>query len=267
MSGTVVRRACTALAAVAVLPAVILAQGFEYSAGTSRYKITQSNLVAQEVMGQKQEFETSSNQVVTVNITRPKKDTLMMAISLDSISSQTPMGPAPGLDRLAGLKVDARLSPLGAVYSSSPPSDTTIPNATSIAENMSRFLPRVRARLVKGATWSDTTKGKVNQGGIDVQRNTVSRYTVEGDTVVAGERSWKIVRQDSTTMSGSGVAQGQAMTMEGSSTGKGALFVSPGGVFVGAQGEEVANFKLVLSANGMEIGITQNSSTKVERVK
>ena len=67
-------------------------------------------------------------------------------------------------------------------------------------------------------------------------------------------------------MSGSGAPQGQAMTMEGTSTGNGTLFVSSKGVFLGGEGEEVSNLKIVLSANGMEIGVTQTANTKVAKV-
>jgi hypothetical protein len=57
------------------------------------------------------------------------------------------------------------------------------------------------------------------------------------------------------------------MTMEGTANGKGTLFVSQKGVFVGSEQEDQANIKIVLAANGMEIGVTTTANTKVEKLK
>lgn len=256
-----------ALALSIALPATAIAQGFEYSPGSAQYRITLKTKAAQETMGQKQEFESSSNQLLSVSIARPAKDTLAMTVVLDSISSVSPMGPTPGLDKLVALKVVSKLSPTGAYYSSVVPSQDSIPNAGQLAEAMGSFLPRIGAKPGPGATWTDTTTGKAKQGGIDIDRRTISKYTVVGDTTVSGEKSWKINRETNTTLSGSGTAQGQPMTMEGSSTGKGAVFVSQKGVFVGGEGVEDASIKIVMAANGMEIGVTTTTNTKVEKVK
>jgi hypothetical protein len=261
-----VRSSRLVLAFALALPTVAVAQAFEYATGTSRYRVTQTTKVAQEAMGQKQEFESSNNQVMTVTLARAAKDTLAMAIVLDSIVASGPMGPTPGLEKLMGMKVNAKISPAGAFYSSAGPKDEAIPNASTIADAMGRFLPKIRAKLAKGAAWTDTITGRIALGGIDVDRKTVSKYVVAGDTTFGGEKSWKVMKQDSTSMSGSGAPQGQAMTMEGTSTGNGTLFVSPKGVFLGAEGEEVSNLKIVLSANGMEIGVTQTANTKVAKV-
>ena len=50
-----------ALALSLALPAAALAQGFEYAAGTAQYRITSKQKAAQEMMGQKQEVESSIN--------------------------------------------------------------------------------------------------------------------------------------------------------------------------------------------------------------
>lgn len=260
------RHGLVALSLLASLPSMAAAQGFEYSPGTGRYRITQTTKVAQDAMGQKMDFETTSNQLVTVTIARASKDTLALTAVVDSISSVGPMGPMPELQRLIGVKADAKLSPSGTLYSVST-KDSAIAGAANLADGTGRFLPRVRRPLAKGTTWADTTTGKVKQGGIDIDRKTVSWFSVVGDTTVGGEKSWKVARDDTTSMSGTGIAQGQALTMEGTSVGKGAMFLSPKGTFVGAEGGEQSTIKLVLSANGMEINIVQSASTKVEKVK
>jgi len=250
------------------VPAVAGAQGFEYAPGASQYRVVQSTKAAQEVMGQKQEIESQSTQVVSVTLTRAAKDTVAMDITLDTIFSTNSMNvPTQVMDKFIGMKVAARISPTGVFYSAKGPDEQTMPNASTLTEQMGNFFPRMRATLQKGATWTDTTTGKVTQGGLEIERKTVSHYTVEGDTTVANMKSWKVVRRDSTTMSGSGNSPNGPMTMEGTTKGMGSIFVSPTGQFLGIEGTEDATLKIVLSANGMEIGVTQSATTKVEKIK
>jgi hypothetical protein len=244
------------------------AQAFEYAPGTATYRVTQNTKAAQDIMGQKQEIESTSNQVVSVRLTRASRDTVAMDIVLDSISSTNSMGmPTQMTDRLMGMKVSARLSPVGAFYSAKGPDDTSLPNASTLAQAMGNFLPKLRGNLAKGSTWLDTTTAKITQGGMEIERKTVSRYTVEGDTLVGAERAVRLARRDSTTMTGSGNGPNGPMTMEGTTTGTGAILVSPKGLFLGATGTENANLKIVIAANGMEIGVTQNATTKVEKIR
>ena len=63
-------------APVVALPTQAVAQSFEYAAGTGQYRITLKTKIAQEAMGQKQEFESSSNQLVTITLARQSKDTI-----------------------------------------------------------------------------------------------------------------------------------------------------------------------------------------------
>ena len=261
-----VRMGRFALVLVALAPAAALAQGFEYAPGNAQFRITQTTKITQEAMGQKQDLETSSYQLISVTLTRPHKDTVALSALMDSVAQMGPMGPTPGMDKLIGVRADAKISPTGTLYTVSV-KDSTITGATGMADGVGRFYPRIRGRLAAGSTWSDTTTGKVKQGGLEVDRKTVSRYAVTGDTTVAGEKSWKITRTDSTTMTGSGLMQGQAITMEGTSAGQGDLYVGQRGTFAGGQGQETANIKLVLSANGLEINIVQNANSKIEKVK
>ena len=190
---------------------------------------------------------------------------MSLSIVLDSISAVGPMG--AGKDKLRGSKVVAKLSPFGAVYSAVGPTDDSIPNGAQLTEEMSRFLPKIRAKLATGSTWSDTTTGKVKQGTMDVERKVVANYKVVGDTTVGGEKSWKIARDAVTSLSGSGMNQGQQMSMEGTSNANGTLLVSQKGTFLGGESEDHATVKIVLAANGMEVGVTTVANTKIEKVK
>ena len=262
------RPAHLVLALSLALPGAVIAQGFEYAPSTGQYRITSKTKGAQEAMGQKTEFETSNNQLLSVTVARATKDTLAMTVVIDSLAVVGPMGVTPpGLDKLIGVKVAAKLAPYGAVYSVVGPTDDSIPQGAQVTDEMSRFLPRIRSKLSSGATWTDTLTGKVKQSGIDLDRRSVSKFTVVGDTIVAGEKAWRIARETVTSLSGSGTAQGQPMSMEGVSNSKGTVFVSQKGVFVGSQSEDQANIKIVLAANGMEVTVNTTANNRVEKVK
>lgn len=256
------------LVLAAALPAVAAAQGFEYAAGTTQYRITQVSKVTQEAMGQRQGGENTVNQTVTVTLNRSAKDTVAGVLVLDSVSMSSSLGPTPSLAHLNGLKVETRMAPNGAVvYSVQGPKEEEVPMASQATMGLGNFLPKIRGPLTRGSKWADTTSGTVTQFGIDISRKVVSTFTVVGDTTVRGESGWKIARIDTITVAGNGVGQMGAMSMEGSSATKGQIVMSSRGAFMGAESAEDGTVRVVLAANGAEIGITTSSLTKVERVK
>ncbi|MEX2179932.1 MAG: hypothetical protein WD801_14555 [Gemmatimonadaceae bacterium] len=94
------------------LPATVIAQGFEYAAGTGQYRVSSTTAGTQEAMGQTQEFDTSSDQLLTLTVARAHRDTLLVTTVIDSMAAVGPMGMTPpGLDKLIGLRVLARTSP------------------------------------------------------------------------------------------------------------------------------------------------------------
>lgn len=256
-----------ALLLLAGAPAVAMAQ-FSYAPGTSQYRITSSMKGAQEAMGQRQEIESSSNQLITVAVARAGKDTLQVTTTMDSITIVGPMGMTPpGVDKMRGTKVVAHVSPTGQVYAVTMPVPDSITDAANLTYEMSNVLPKMRGGLKAGFTWTDTTARKVNQGGIDLDRSTVATYTVAGDTTISGQKAMKVARKSKTTMSGSGAQGGQPMTVEGTSEGNGTMFITSSGSFLGYTNSESVNIKVLLAANGMEVGITQDATTKIEKVK
>lgn len=241
------------------------AQSFEYATGTATYRVSQTTKATQEAMGQKNEMEGTSTQVLSVALAKAAKDTLTMNVTVDSISST--MGMPQMLERFMGLMVTAKLSPVGSVYSSQAGNDKGGAEAAPLLHALGGFLPKLRPSLTKGATWKDTSVSKLNQNGLEIERKTVSTYRVEGDTTIAGQASWKIARADSIAMSGSGNTANGPMTMEGTSKSNGMVFVTSKGVYLGGEGTEDAQLRFVVAANGMEVGMTQSSRTKVEKVK
>lgn len=255
-----------ALAVAMFVPALASAQKLSYSPGTSQYRVTTKTVGSQEAMGQKQEFESSSNQLLTIAVSRAHADTLAMTATIDSVQAVGPMGMTPpGLQEMVGFTVMAKLSPFGAVYSATGSNDS-LPNAEQLTDEMSRLLPRLRGDMRAGARWTDTTSSTAKQMGLDIKREVITTFTVQGDTTVAGQQSWNVARESAVTMSGSGTSQGQAMTLDGTANVTGNIVVGRNGVFLGSTSKDDVNLTIVLVANGMEIGVVQNAETRIERV-
>jgi len=256
-----------AIAATIASATPLAAQQFAYTPGTSQYRLTAVNKLTQEAQGQKVEQEVTSEQKLTLVLGRQGRDTLSFAVTLDSARVQTTAGPAPDLSALLGLKITGALSPIGVLYTTNPPEGPSSEVAAPIADEMSRFLPRLRSALAIGTTWTDTTSSKVNQMGISLDRTVITTSRVVGDTTYNGERAWRIDRRTRATFAGSGTSQGQPLTMEGASTGNDNLFVGRGGTYLGGLLSNAATIKVTLVANGMEVGLTQSQNTTVTRVK
>jgi hypothetical protein len=203
--------------------------------------------------------------VLTVALARSARDTLTMNVTVDSISSSMGMGQI--LDQFRGMMVTAKVSPVGEVYSTAAGNDKGGAEAAPLHQELGGFLPRLRASLNRGTTWTDTSVNKMSANGLEIERKTVSTYRVEGDTTVAGQSSWKIAKSDSVAMSGSGNTANGPMTMEGTSKSNGTLFVTPRGLYLGGEGTRDEQMRFVVAANGMEVGISQSTRLKIERVK
>jgi hypothetical protein len=137
---------------------------------------------------------------------------------------------------------------------------------SQIAEAITRFLPSYHANLTTGMAWSDTSSGKVNQQGMDVDRTMVSNFTVEGDTTIGGVKAYKVARVSSVKAAGSGTSQGVPVSMESNSTSNGRFFVSDGGVFLGATSNDDMSLKLKILAQGAEISMKQIAETRIEPI-
>ena len=254
-----------AVALTFAMAAMAQAQSFAYAPGTATYRISQNTKATQEAMGQKNEMEGTSSQVLTVALARSARDTLTMNVTVDSISSS--MGMPQMLEQFVGMMVTAKVSPVGELYSAQAGNDKGGADAVPLHQELGGFLPKLRGTLTRGATWTDTAVNKLTQNGLEIERKTVSTYRVEGDTTIAGQPSWKIAKADSIAMSGSGNTANGPMTMEGTSKGSGTLFVTSTGVYLGGEGTRADQLRFVVAANGMEVGMSQNTRLKIEKVK
>jgi hypothetical protein len=256
-----------ALAVALVVPfAAASGQQFQYAPGTAQYRMTVDAKVTQTMMGQNNENEVTSGQKFTVALSRAATDTLAMVVTIDSIAQMTPAGPMPGLDSLVGKKVQALLAPNGQFYSSQVGTPDSSGMLSSVSSQLVHFLPAIRAALANGATWTDTVSATTSQNGLELKRTVISTYTVDGDTVVEGTKAHRLRRASTSTTSGSGTMQGQAVTMQGTSTGNGVAVVTADGAFLGSSNSENAKASVTLTDAGMTIDMQTAAETKVEKV-
>jgi hypothetical protein len=250
--------------ALVALTAPAGAQGIEYTDGTTRYRVSTTTTGSQTTPLGSSNFELGVQQQITLNLARQAKDTLMATVTLDSISL-TGAAAIADVSTLRGAKFVSLVSPTGRVYSTKAPTSTD-PVASQLAEGIVRILPAYHPNLKPGATWADTSTGKVVQQGMELDRTVVSNFTVEHDTTIGGVRAFKVARVTSVKAAGSGTPQGTPVSMESSSTSNGTFYLSTTGVFLGATSIDDVNLRLKILAQGAEISLKQNARTRIEPI-
>jgi hypothetical protein len=256
----------TAMLAVApLLAAPLLAQGIEYAPGTTSYHVSTATKGTQSSPMGSQDFEIGVEQRLTVNVARQSKDTLLATFTIDSLTLRS-AGPTPDVSRYQGTKLTALLSPTGRVYSSKGPEGAD-PLLAQLSESIVRFLPSYRRDLRTGLAWSDTASGKVTQQGMEVDRTTITDYTVVGDTDVAGQKAFKVRRHIAMKAAGSGAAGGTAVTLASSTSSDGNFVLSSGGAFLGSDSNDDIDLKLTMAAQGAEISVKQKATQKVRAIR
>lgn len=248
-----------------LVAAPLRAQGVEYSAGTTRYRLSTSTKGSQTSPMGSQDFQIDARQQLTVNIAKQTKDTMVATVTLDSLSVKSAQG-APDLSRLLGSKFVSYISPTGRVYSTKA-AEGTDPVLAQVSESVARFLPTYRRDMRAGMTWSDTVSGKITQQGLEVDRTIISRYTVIGDTAVAGEKAFKVERASTVKAAGSGSAQGTPISLESATTSNAVFFLSPKGQYLGGRQNDDIAVKITILAQGAEITIKQLAASTIEPIK
>ena len=259
-------RLSLALLIATPLAGTLAAQTAEYSTGSTKYRVVTNAKGSQTSPAGSQNFDLALREQLTVDLMQHARDTVMATITLDSIALTSSAGPTPDVATVKGARFVTLMSPTGKVYSTKPPAGLD-PMMAQITDGIGRFLPAYRANLAQGTTWSDTTKGKVTQQGMEMDRTIVSSYTVAGDTMYLGQKALKINRVTTTIASGGGNAQGTPITMETTGKGTSTYFMTPKGAFLGATSADDVNSKITVLAQNVEIGVKQSVQTTVEAIR
>lgn len=255
---------CAVTLALFVAPALV-AQRLEYAPGTTSYRLTTSTTGTQVSPMGSQQFDLSVEQRLTVAVVRRAADTLEATITIDSISLRG-ADPAPDVGRYRGAVFTTVLSPAGRVYASRGPEGADALLA-QLTEAVARFLPTYRGVLAPGATWSDTTTGKVVSQGVEVDRTIVAEYTVGADTSFAGYSTQAIRRRTTMKAAGRGTANGSDVALETGSRSDSMLYLTHDGVYVGSTSTDDIDLTLTIIAANAGIVVRQKATQRVEAIR
>lgn len=131
---------------------------------------------------------------------------------------------------------------------SAPMSGAPCDAAAALATRALELVPRFPATLNAGATWSDSTTSQGCRGTIPTTTHTQSRYTVIGDTSIAGVVALQVHRADSITASGQGVQGQHHVTLAATGSAAIDLFLDPAtGHFLAADETQETNVDVTAS--------------------
>lgn len=257
------------LAAGAVVAPAAGAQA-AYKPGAHSYRVDQEIAASQTMQGQTMENSASTVQLISLSLA-PAPQGLHFSLVVDSASTNV-VGAPPGqqeaanaaMSELKGKKVTGTVTPQGnAVELQASDSGAASAQMVSSARG---FLPKLPAGgLKEGASWSDSVTSAFNNNGVDGKTTVVSTHSVAGDTTIAGQPAWRIVQKGSVRMTGSGMSQGAAISLNGTGTVNGHAYVSKDGVYLGGDQHLTQNMTIEVPAAGLSIPMEQKVTTKVRR--
>src|SRR5581483_1111778 len=226
-----------ALFVLAAVPAG--AQSFAYTPGTQRYRIEIATQNQRDQNGGRApaEFDYTTTQVVTVQLTRQSRDTLALTVTIDSIGQSTALdAPKQDLSWAKGVKLTGKISPTGQVYSFGAPSSADA-NMRGLYDGFRFFLPELHTQIASGSAWADTTTTHSGRRGAfdSVSTEKIVNSKVTGDTTVAGQRAWRVERTGTIELHGQGSEGGKVLKVAGDGTIRGVQYIGVGGVYLGSK--------------------------------
>ena len=251
------------LALVALLAAPALpAQAIRYAPGEFKYSV--ATIIKQsQVMGeQKQASTITLGQKMGVLLIARGSDSLRFRTTLVdyAISADLPIQ-LPDVGKLKGTVVEGVMTSYGKVahYKHRSPV-TTGTDVIALAENMSRFLLTLSPNATKGYTWTDTTTTHDKNDGGELTERTITITVVEGDTVAAGVKAWRIRRHTTVAVQGTTVQGGAALPITSESEGTGTYCISLQGAYLGARTSNKSVTSIQLPNGG---AVTQTAESDV----
>lgn len=219
------------------------AQSFAYTPGTQRYRI---EIVTENQRDQNggrapAEFDYTTTQIVTVNLTRRSRDTLALTVMIDSISQSSALdAPKQKLAWAQGVKLTGTVSPSGQIYAFEAPANANA-NVRGLYDGFRYFLPAMHGPVASGAAWVDTSNQRTGRRGMfdSVSTRTIETSKVSGDTTYAGKQAWRIERNASIELHGQGSEAGKVLKVIGDGTIRGVQYVSATGVYLGSKVTQV----------------------------
>ena len=245
---------------------------FAYAPGTHQYRVTTTVDRSQLQGGGRApfQFETTTQELVTVDIKPVSRDTLRVTFRVDSIQVKSDLAaPPPNTDSLVGRSVAGTMSPQGHFYEFAAKAGNTDARTTALYAAFRRFLVSLpSSALHQGSSWADTLNETVRRGGFDVTTVVTTQSQLSKDTTVAGRRAWKVDRRSEITQQGRATKQegGQTVQLEGDGSITGFHLVTPDGLFLGSQSTQRVDVQM-MTAESQGGPITQTIKSTVEMVR
>ncbi|HKV52664.1 MAG TPA: hypothetical protein VJO52_15825 [Gemmatimonadaceae bacterium] len=245
--------------------------GFAYAPGIHHYRIVTETHREQIQGGGRApfEFDVTTTQLVTMNLSAKSRDTLQFEITIDSVDVSSKFNaPAPDVRRIFGDKVSGLISPQGKVYRFDPPAGTTDADIIELYTNFRPFLVSFPAKpIAAGTSWADTTMQHVERAGFDVTSRSISLTRVTGDTTVDGKLAWRVVRHTDIVQSGQSSAGPDSgkVSLHGQGTVNAVRVLSHDGVYLGSLSTQRIDLT-TKNAISESAPITQTIKTTLERL-
>jgi hypothetical protein len=252
---------CLAFAAL-LTAAALPAQAIRYAPGDYKYSVTTVIKQSQEMGDQKQGSTIGITQRMAVLLIARGADSLRFRTTLEdyTISADLPIQ-LPDVGKLKGTVVEGAMTAYGRVahYSHRSPV-TSGADVIALAENMSRFVLALSPNAAKGYTWTDTASTHNKNDGGELSERTVTTTLIDGDTVVAGVKAWRIRRHTTVTVKGMTVQDGASLPITSDGDGTGTFCISLQGVYLGAHTANASVTTIQLPTGGI---VKQTSSSDV----
>lgn len=239
-----------------------------YSPGTYKYSLL-------TVIKRSQSF---SNSEITSTITADQRmalalsahgdDSLAFQLTITEYSLHSDL-PAqlPDVGKMKGTMVMGTMSTGGRLASFSHVSPVTAgADVDALAEKMSHFLPALESDTGAAASFADTTTDKLGGEGGSITERTITVTTLDGDTVFAGARAFRIRHSSALASAGTIMQSGVPLPLTSDGTGDGMFYVSEKGVYLGARVVSTSTSRISLPT-GAIVTLTQDATSTVTLLK
>ena len=241
-------RTPSALLAVALAALPLCAQTIRYAPGQYRYTVVDS-IKRSDVRGDsKQSYTLVATQAMALLLAPRGADSLRIRLTLEAnrLTSDLPVQ-LPHVEKLDGTVVEGTMTAAGRVVRHTYHSpDSVSLEVAALTDNMTQFLLWVTPNATIGQPVTDTTSSRQTDGGSDVTERTITTTTIEGDTVFAGQKAWRIRRDTETQVAGVMLQQGLSLQESGGGTGTGYFYISKAGVYLGSHAKSSTTTTLKL---------------------
>jgi hypothetical protein len=248
-------------------PAAEPSAALRYAAGTGHYRLESRTHMEQDVMGQSNAADITTNALFTAAIAEASGN-LGVAITIDSLAITAPAGAADPAELLAARGKTVRLvvSPSGHAVSMTPP-DGASATVQQVASGLREFLPPLPpGATAAGTAWSDTTSISQTSQGIPLTIHMARQHRIAGWEDRGGVRALHIATTSTYTLTGSGEVQGQAIELAGGGQSTSDVYVSAGGVYLGSAISDSSLVNANVVSAGMVVPVRRTTRSTFTRL-